>query len=131
MTARDLHATLEYDNGFVSGATMAASAATNAVTDRQGFSALEFVVLKSASTATTATVLVEVQSATATSGHTLATTNDRIGSAATMTATTAGVAKVGYIGADRYASVRVTPAAATGRYAVVVVKKPQKLPAQA
>lgn len=125
MTARDFHNTVSYANGFMSLATMPASAATVAVTDRATTpaGALEFVIVKDGSTATTALVVVDIQSHnTATSGHALATTAERLGAALSMTATTAGVGKLGYIGSDRYVSLRVTPAVATGQYAVVVVK---------
>jgi hypothetical protein len=94
------------------------------VTDRQAFGAVEFIIVKTANTATTGTVVYTLTSSSATSGLGNATTAETLGSAGaqTMTATTAGIAKVGYIGADRYCGLKIAGGAATGSYAVVVVK---------
>ena len=122
MSVRDLHNTMKY-TGFVSSNSPATTAATNAVTDRQGFAAIEFIVTKTANTVTAATVIVAIQSGTATSAHGLATTSEVLGNGSTtLTATLVGTVKIGYIGLDRYVSVRITGGDATGRYGITVVR---------
>ena len=122
MSVRDLHNTMKYE-GFVSANSPATTAATVAVSDRTGFAAIEYVLTKVAHSATVATLVVALQSGTATSGHALATTADVLGTGSvTMTSTTAGTRKVGYIGTDRYTSLRVTGGDATGRYGITVIK---------
>src|SRR3990172_7150456 len=79
--------------------------ATWAVTDRAGYGAIEFIVTKGVATATTARVTVELQSGTATSGHTPATTWEMIGTqSAPLNATQAVGCRFAYIGSDRYVS---------------------------
>ena len=75
MSVRDLHNTMKYE-GFVSANSPATTAATVAVADRTGFAAIEYVLTKVAHTATVATLIVALQSGTATSAHALATTAD-------------------------------------------------------
>src|SRR3990170_1174930 len=107
--------------------------ATWAVTDRAGYGSVEFIVSKSLCTATTARVIVELQSGTATSAHTLATTNEMIGKqSVTLNGTQAVGCRLGYIGSDRYVSVRVNPTNTnvTGALSCVVllgdpIKQPQ------
>lgn len=122
MSVRDLHNTMKYE-GFVSANSPATTAATVAVADRRGFAAIEFVLTKVVHTATVATLIVAIQSGTATSGHALATTADVLGTGSqTMAALPAATVKVGYIGTDRYASLRVTGGDATGIYGITVIK---------
>ena len=86
------------------------TAATWAVTDRAGFGAIEFIVLKGICTATTARVLVSLQSGTATSAHTTCTTSEMIGpQSCTLAGTLAVACRFSYMGPDRYASIKVDP----------------------
>lgn len=119
-------------NTFYCAKHPAVTVATAAVFDRQGFGTVTFFIAKSVCTATTATVVVSLQSGSATSGHTLCTTAEMIGTnTATMTATTSNAVKFTYLGSDRYVSVRFDPeqANATGALAILAIGgKPIKQP---
>ena len=99
--------------------------ATWAVCDRAGCDWVEYIVSKGVCTATTARVTVSLQSGTATSGHTVATTNEMIGQNGI---TLAGTLSVGcrflYIGSDRYTSIKVDPLQTnvTGALSVVAIR---------
>jgi hypothetical protein len=118
---RSLHHSID-SNTYLTQFAAAATAATSAVFDRQGFGAVTYVMTKAACTATTGTFAISLQSGTATSGHALATTTEMIGTQTqTMTATTVDTVKMSYIGSDRYVSVRVTPGAATGAFSTLAI----------
>src|SRR3972149_1408715 len=111
----------------------AVAAAAWAVTDRAGYGSVEFIVTKGVCTATTARVTVYLQSGTATSLHTYATTSEMIGKQGiTLNGPQAVGCRFGYIGSDRYVSVRVDPTNTnvTGALSCVVllgdpIKQPQ------
>lgn len=129
--SRSLHHALDC-NTFYVAKHPAVSVATAAVFDRQGFGTVTYFVGKSVCTATSATVVVSLQSGSATSGHTLATTSEMIGTnTVTMTATTSNAVKFTYLGSDRYTSIRFDPEQtnATGALAILAIgAKPIKQP---
>ena len=103
----------------------AASLVGSSVIDTANFDSLEIVAIKDANTVTTGTFIIDVESgsANATTAHTSATTSEIIGTnVVTMVATTANVTKIGYIGADRYVSVAITPGSATGVLSVFAIQ---------
>ena len=103
----------------------AVTAATWAVCDRAGCDWVEYIVTKGIATSTVARVTVSLQSGTATSAHTVATTNEMIGTnGITLAATLAVGCRFLYIGSDRYTSVKVDPAQtnATGALSVVAIR---------
>jgi len=106
-------------------ATAAAALGSTAVS-MKGLRSLTFVISKTACTATTGTFIIDMESGTAsaTTGHTSATTSEVIGSnVRTLTATTVESMKIGYIGADPFVSLSITAGAATGSICAIAIQE--------
>ena len=124
MSTRDLHNPLTILRVFGPATSTGAVAKYSSVVDRRQVHAVEFVVTKGANTATAATVVVTVQhgSTNTASDHSSATSSLLLGdSPKTMTATTAQIHTVGYLGVERYVSVKMVQGAATGKLSVVAI----------
>ena len=103
----------------------AASLVGSTVIDTANFDSLEIVASKNGNTSTSGTFIIDMESgsATATTAHTSATTSEVLGTnVVTMVATTANVTKIGYVGADRFVSIAITPGAATGSLNVIAIQ---------
>lgn len=103
----------------------AASLVGSTVLDTANFDSLVIIASKSASTVTDGTFIIDLESgsATATTNHTSAAASEVLGTnVVTMTATTVNSKKIGYIGADRYVSVAITPGSATGSLDVIAIQ---------
>ena len=122
---QDLHDQLTIPPVHIKSLATAAAALGSTVVDTANHDSLEFHVSKSANTATTGTFIIDMESgsASATTNHTSATTSEVLGTnVTTLPATTANNLKLGYIGGDRFVSIKVTAGAATGAISIIAIQ---------